>query len=274
MAGIWRRYEDQDGRSRIGMSMLTVNADGHPVMPRMHKPNDEKRSVVILRPEDYDEWLHTKNVEAARTMLRLYPAEDMATESASSRELAMVVFASRLKPRGRGQYMFEQLPPINSELVIGFTGIFSRYEYALKNSGFAKGNENKVDPDWDEFSRSIADEFDKVDDAGFREAVNYLVTYPPRKQVFIDQRVVWKESPPDGALRASAQALLMVRRVRNNLFHGGKYWIPDDERRDRNEKLVKAALAVLLACLPLHPRLRRTFGPLFEDAERLSRLAA
>ncbi|WP_232437929.1 SOS response-associated peptidase family protein [Burkholderia ubonensis] len=78
VAGIWRRYEDADGRTLIGMSMLTVNSDGHPVMSRMHKPNDEKRSVVILRPSDYDEWLHTKNIEAARSMLQLYPADEMA----------------------------------------------------------------------------------------------------------------------------------------------------------------------------------------------------
>ncbi len=49
-------------------------------MPRMHKPNDDKRSVVILRPADYDERLHTKNVEAARGILQLYPADGMETE--------------------------------------------------------------------------------------------------------------------------------------------------------------------------------------------------
>lgn len=60
--------------------MLTVNADGHAVMGRMHKPNDEKRSVVILRPEDYDEWLHATNDEAAREMLQVYPANELAAE--------------------------------------------------------------------------------------------------------------------------------------------------------------------------------------------------
>ncbi|KVG59206.1 SOS response-associated peptidase family protein [Burkholderia territorii] len=77
VAGIWRRYDGDDGRTLIGMSMLTVNADGHAVMGRMHKPGDEKRSVVILRPADYDEWLHTESVEVARTLLQLYPADDM-----------------------------------------------------------------------------------------------------------------------------------------------------------------------------------------------------
>ncbi|XHO58800.1 hypothetical protein BCC0191_001844 [Burkholderia ambifaria] len=71
VAGVWRRYDGEDGRSLVGMTMMTVNADGHVVMGRMHKPGDEKRSVVILRPADYDEWLHTSNVEAARTLLVL-----------------------------------------------------------------------------------------------------------------------------------------------------------------------------------------------------------
>ncbi|UQO35518.1 SOS response-associated peptidase [Burkholderia cepacia] len=80
VAGIWRRYDGDDGRTLIGMSMLTVNADGHAVMGRMHKPGDEKRSVVILRPTDYDEWLHTTNVEAARSILQLYPVKGMHAE--------------------------------------------------------------------------------------------------------------------------------------------------------------------------------------------------
>ncbi len=80
VAGIWRRYNGDDGRTLVGMSMLTVNAEGHAVMERMHKPGDEKRSVVILRPADYDEWLHTKNMEAVRSLLQLYSASDMAVQ--------------------------------------------------------------------------------------------------------------------------------------------------------------------------------------------------
>ncbi len=33
-----------------------------------------------LRPDDWEEWLTTSNVEAARAMLQLYPAEEMAAE--------------------------------------------------------------------------------------------------------------------------------------------------------------------------------------------------
>lgn len=65
------------------MAMITVNGDEHPIMRRMHRPGDEKRSVVILRPEDWEEWLTTSNVEAARAMLQLYPADDMNVEPVS-----------------------------------------------------------------------------------------------------------------------------------------------------------------------------------------------
>ncbi|MBN3817712.1 SOS response-associated peptidase [Paraburkholderia sp. Se-20369] len=80
VAGIWRRYEGDDGRQLVGMAMLTVNADAHPVFARMHRPGDEKRGVVIVRRDDYDEWLHTADVEAARLILQLLPAGEMAAE--------------------------------------------------------------------------------------------------------------------------------------------------------------------------------------------------
>ncbi|WP_175994470.1 SOS response-associated peptidase family protein [Burkholderia vietnamiensis] len=81
VAGIWRTLKDVDGRPRHAMTMITVNADDHPIMSRMHKPDDEKRSVVILRPYDWEEWLTTPNVEAARAMLQLYPAGEMVVEA-------------------------------------------------------------------------------------------------------------------------------------------------------------------------------------------------
>ncbi|AOJ82627.1 hypothetical protein WS86_11370 [Burkholderia savannae] len=80
VAGIWRTLKGEDGRETHTMAMITVNAEGHPIMSRMHKPGDEKRSVVILRPVDWEEWLTTSNVEAARAMLQLYSADGMVAD--------------------------------------------------------------------------------------------------------------------------------------------------------------------------------------------------
>lgn len=38
-------------------TMLTTNADTHPLMNKFHKPTDEKRMVVVLPEPAYDEWL-------------------------------------------------------------------------------------------------------------------------------------------------------------------------------------------------------------------------
>lgn len=56
--------------------MLTINADDHPLMRRFHKPDDEKRSVAILEPAHYEDWLHT-TPDKARMFLRPFPAERM-----------------------------------------------------------------------------------------------------------------------------------------------------------------------------------------------------
>jgi putative SOS response-associated peptidase YedK len=63
------------------MSMLTINADGHPLMQRFHRPTDEKRMLVILRPDQYDEWLHCP-VEEAPGFFTRYPAERLVARAA------------------------------------------------------------------------------------------------------------------------------------------------------------------------------------------------
>ena len=49
-----------DGQQVRSMSMLTINADHHPFMSQFHKPEDEKRSIIVI-PEEYrEDWLNCK----------------------------------------------------------------------------------------------------------------------------------------------------------------------------------------------------------------------
>lgn len=77
VAGIWRTWDAGTEVERHSFSQLTVNSDDHPFMNRFHKPGDEKRSLVIVPENDYDEWLNCKNPELARAFLKTYPAELM-----------------------------------------------------------------------------------------------------------------------------------------------------------------------------------------------------
>ena len=80
IAGLWRAWKDEEGES-LSFTMLTVNADNHPLMRRFHRPGDEKRSVVIVPPTAYDDWLNCRTTDEARTFLNGYPAEQMAAEA-------------------------------------------------------------------------------------------------------------------------------------------------------------------------------------------------
>lgn len=69
VASIWDQWvEPGTGEVVETFSMLTVNADGHPVMGRFHRPGDEKRSVVVLEPESFVPFL-TSNGVTARTWM-------------------------------------------------------------------------------------------------------------------------------------------------------------------------------------------------------------
>lgn len=70
IAGIYRRAVLDDGQEAWTFAMLTCNADGHPTFQRMHKPQDEKRMVIVLAPGDYDEWLTCAPDEAGRFFKR------------------------------------------------------------------------------------------------------------------------------------------------------------------------------------------------------------
>jgi len=59
VAAIWDCWRTPDGGDTLlhSFSLLTLNADGHPVMGRFHAPEDEKRSLVIIPEEHREAWL-------------------------------------------------------------------------------------------------------------------------------------------------------------------------------------------------------------------------
>jgi putative SOS response-associated peptidase YedK len=81
IAGLRRAWEEPNGNDSLSFTMLTLNADEHPLMRRFHKPRDEKRSVVIIRPDAYEDWLSCRNTDEARSFLQLYSADEMHAEA-------------------------------------------------------------------------------------------------------------------------------------------------------------------------------------------------
>jgi putative SOS response-associated peptidase YedK len=80
IAGLWRSWNEPDGGEALSFTMLTVNADDHPLMKRFHRPGSEKRSVVILPAAEYESWLSCGNTDEAFSFLQLYPPAAMHAE--------------------------------------------------------------------------------------------------------------------------------------------------------------------------------------------------
>jgi len=138
------------------------------------------------------------------------------------------------------------------ELAIEFLAVFSRMEYALKSTGFANGGPARVDPTWDRFANHIHKDVTQLNEVALTNSVTFLLEQPPRKQVLQDERLKFVGQEIDCEQQSTQQLLKMVRTVRNNLFHGGKYCPEGEVEQGRNEQLISAYLEVLKQCRYLH----------------------
>lgn len=85
LAGLWDRYRDEAGEWQVSYTMLTINADEDPLFRHYHKPDDEKRMVVILPEGAYGDWLEA-DAQSTRDFLVPFPAEKLiATPMAKAR---------------------------------------------------------------------------------------------------------------------------------------------------------------------------------------------
>ncbi|MGO4394428.1 SOS response-associated peptidase family protein [Variovorax sp. M-6] len=83
LAGLRSIWTDKaTGEVHERYTMLTLNADHHPLMSRMHKPDpkllppdqQDKRTVIPIERSDVDQWL-AGTVEEAQQLMRLAPVE-------------------------------------------------------------------------------------------------------------------------------------------------------------------------------------------------------
>jgi putative SOS response-associated peptidase YedK len=82
LAGLWNSWTDPaTGEIHESYTMLTLNADEHPLMRRMHKPDpkvgpdkQDKRSVVAIESDQVEAWLGASPGEALK-LVRLSPVD-------------------------------------------------------------------------------------------------------------------------------------------------------------------------------------------------------
>lgn len=134
-----------------------------------------------------------------------------------------------------------------------FFVFFSRFEYALKrNHRFLQPGTGNAEANWDRFASDCNAAFVALDLPQLQAAKDFYRAAPPRKQLRANGSMSWSKFQFwDEKEPLLVWQLRVVRTVRNNLFHGGKFpLIPiSDPSRDRD--LLIHAIAILAVCLSL-----------------------
>ena len=154
----------------------------------------------------------------------------------------------------------ESFEPEDQERVFRFFALFSRWECALKRCQFARsGSHEQAEADWDRFADEVENGVAGLNACTYVDARDYLLTNPPKQQHFVNRHVTWQPNPKRLNETDARYLFRVIRDVRNNLFHGGKYQDGLEEELARDRRLLDVATTVLEACMDLDARIRRVF---------------
>jgi len=105
-------------------------------------------------------------------------------------------------------------------LAFEFFYFFSRFEFCLKENGYLKSCKVGAiaEPGWDDFVKKYSQTYDPSGEA------RWLLASPPEKQIVVAKgELRWRPVGVENCSSELDKVALMVKTVRNNLFHGGKH---------------------------------------------------
>lgn len=76
IAGLWDVWNEPGKPPMLSFTMLTMNATEHPLLKNYHRPEDEKRIVVILPESRYEAWLGAPP-EISMDFIQHYPHDQL-----------------------------------------------------------------------------------------------------------------------------------------------------------------------------------------------------
>ena len=107
---------------------------------------------------------------------------------------------------------------------------------------------------------TIREAFQKERTIELRLAVNYIVQEPPKIQVLKEGRLGWKEKKFGRDAREIDILNFSIRRIRTNLFHGGKFNDAFEKDVSRNNLHLEYSMIILNEWLELNSRVKESFS--------------
>jgi hypothetical protein len=155
---------------------------------------------------------------------------------------------------------------IDRNLLLDFFLTFAAFEFSLKSLGFRKKGRPIIEgvtyvaqPDWASFALQLRDNFRPDADPRLRQACDHLLYNPPWHEVISGSKLLWDTAAESEQLSEIERLLKYVRRVRNNLFHGGKFTSLPVSDLGRNAALIEDSLVILKECLRLSDTVRAEY---------------
>ena len=136
-----------------------------------------------------------------------------------------------------------------------FLILYSRFEYALKKAGYLQPGVKAL-ASLLEFANTISASFNRNESEALDEAVNYILNDPPRVLVQNHGVLSWSASLVEDYL--VNQLVEYIRRVRNNLMHGAKYY-GDIKVGSRNWQLIYSSMIIVDNWIGLDEALKSAF---------------
>ena len=152
----------------------------------------------------------------------------------------------------------------DSLLAWEFFIFFARFEYSLKRKSEYLMHENgDAKPNWDKYASdvNVNKAFISTKSKELDDAIAFFIKTPPCKQITKDGELEWSDPQKWNEKEPKLIWLLgVVRTVRNNLFHGGKYPLVLVREPSRDSELIKHALVILQHALSLNPDIENIFN--------------
>jgi hypothetical protein len=150
----------------------------------------------------------------------------------------------------------------DQDLAFKFIAVYSRFEYALKDTGFltirsAKlGKKVLAEVDRDAFADSVSSDLFAEAPDEFNIAFIYILNCPPPTQVVNRMGLLNWRPTLRKPFESDARFLLrLVSMIRGNLFEGGKYL----KKTAGGDQLLRSGLIVVQRCLLVDQKLKKSF---------------
>ncbi len=147
----------------------------------------------------------------------------------------------------------------DKDLILNFLATFSKFEYALKVSGYYTTNRRgEAKADWPRFTKEVSNQLNIESSENLKTAFNFILKYPLQLLGEKDGKLDWILFDIDKIEQDLDKVIFKIKQIRNNTFHGGKFLrAPEDE--ETNSLLLKHSITTLLEIKNLSKKIRSAF---------------